>query len=60
MPHIIPANRPPRAINVTTTLSNEEYEQLLAWIDEQPNPKPTRAAALRKFVLAGLGMLEQP
>jgi hypothetical protein len=60
MPHIIPANRPPRIINVTTTLSHEEYEQLLAWIDERPNPEPTRAAALRTFVLAGLGILEQP
>lgn len=28
-----------------------------AWIDEQPEPRPTRPAAIRAFVEAGLRML---
>jgi hypothetical protein len=40
--------------NVITTLSDEEYAQLLAWIDKQPDPKPTRSVAVRGFVLAAL------
>ena len=43
--------------NVITTLSDDEYAQLLAWIEKQPDPKPTRSVAVRGFVLAALGLM---
>jgi hypothetical protein len=52
-----PDGQPGRYNNVTTTLSDEEYARLLAWIDNQPDPKPTRSDAMRGFILAGLGIL---
>jgi hypothetical protein len=55
-----PLGRPQRDINITTTLSEDEYAQLLAWIEKQPDPKPLRSGAVRRFLLAGLGILEKP
>jgi hypothetical protein len=47
----------PRYTNVTTTLSETEAEALAKWMAKQ-DPPVTRSAALRHFVLAGLGLKE--
>jgi cytochrome c553 len=57
--HRRPGIEPGRYNNVTTTLSDEEYAQLLAWIEKQPEPKPTRSEALRAMLQAVLGILEK-
>jgi hypothetical protein len=45
--------------NVVTTLGDDEYAALLAWIEKQPDPKPTRSVAVRAFVLAALGLTDK-
>lgn len=47
--------RNPRYNTVTTNFSDAEFHALNLWIEKQ-NPKPNKAAALRSFVLNGLGL----
>jgi hypothetical protein len=54
-----PFGNPARYKNVITTLSDDEYAQLLAWIEQQPDPKPTRSAALRGVRAGGIGRVGQ-
>lgn len=42
---------------ITVRLQPEVLAALDAWIAEQPDPKPSRPAAIRSFVEAGLHML---
>lgn len=45
----------PRYTNITTTLSKSEAETLAEWMAKQ-DPPMTRSAAVRHFVLVGLGL----
>jgi hypothetical protein len=49
----------PRYQSVTTRLSDAEFTELPAWMERQPEPKPTRSGALRAMVQTVLGMLEK-
>lgn len=45
------------ATPITLRLRPDVLTALDAWIAEQPDPKPSRPAAIRGFVEAGLHML---
>ena len=48
----------PRYNNITTTLSDSEAEALAQWMAKQNPPMP-RSAAVRHFVLLGLGLKKE-
>ena len=48
----------PRYNNITTTLSDSEAEALAKWMAKQDPPMP-RSAAVRHFVLIGLGLKKE-
>lgn len=55
-----PPGKPARYKNVTTTLSDQEFQRLMEWINRQPEPKPRRSEALRELVLSALAISEKP